>query len=150
MLFRSQVSKGLEARKSQARERESIRAEMNDAQKNIDKLLDERAPLAQKIRNTEVEFGPIRYVAELIYGSSTPDVLDKAVRVMIIALVLVLDPLALLLIISANTNKIAEPVNSATKYDREAKAWFSANNKAVDARNWKEVDRKSTRLNSSH
>jgi hypothetical protein len=134
-----QVTRGLEARKNQAKERETVRIEIADAQKNIDRLLDERVPLAQKVRSTEVEVGPIRYVAELIYGTSTQDVLDRSVRIMIIALVMVLDPLALLLIISVNrTSPVIEASNRNGK--KWMKLWLSENNKAVDARNWEEVE----------
>ena len=106
------MTRGLEARKVQAKEREAIRLEIRDAQANVDSLLDERSPLTQKIRDTQIEVGPIRYVAELIYGENTPEVLDKAVRAIIIALVLVLDPLAILLIISANS----KPISFSPKY----------------------------------
>ena len=50
----------------------------------------------------EAEVGPIRYIAELIYGESTKKVLEDAVRAVIILLVLVFDPLAVLLLIAAN------------------------------------------------
>ena len=45
---------------------------------------------------------PIKYIAELIYGESEKEVLEKAVRFVIILLVLVFDPLAILLVVSAN------------------------------------------------
>ena len=44
----------------------------------------------------------IKYIAELIYGESEKEVLEKAVRFVIILLVLVFDPLAILLVVSAN------------------------------------------------
>lgn len=52
--------------------------------------------------NLGTEIGPIRYIAELIYGDGQMDTIDKAVRIIIIALMLVFDPLAILLIIAAN------------------------------------------------
>ena len=45
---------------------------------------------------------PIKYIVELIYGDSAPNVLDSAVRFVIVLLVLVFDPLAILLVVSAN------------------------------------------------
>ena len=128
-----QVTRGLEARKVQAKEREAIRLEIRDAQANVDSLLDERSPLTQKIRDTQIEVGPIRYVAELIYGENTPEVLDKAVRAIIIALVLVLDPLAILLIISANSKPISFLPKSPIRLD-------SSDGTAVDARGWKTME----------
>jgi len=50
----------------------------------------------------EAEVGPIKYIAALIYTEQTTDVLEKAVRWVIIALVTVFDPLAILLLIAAN------------------------------------------------
>ena len=128
-----QVTRGLEARKVQAKEREAIRLEIRDAQANVDSLLDERSPLTQKIRDTQIEVGPIRYVAELIYGENTPEVLDKAVRAIIIALVLVLDPLAILLIISANSKPISFSPKLPIRLD-------SSDGTAVDARGWKTME----------
>ena len=51
----------------------------------------------------ESEVGPIKYIAALVYGDN-PDsnVLEKAVRLVIIMIVLVFDPLALTLILAAN------------------------------------------------
>ena len=50
----------------------------------------------------EAEVGPLKYVAELIYGKDAKDHFDEAVRIVIIVLVFVFDPLAVLLLISAN------------------------------------------------
>ena len=50
----------------------------------------------------EAEVGPLKYVAQLIYGDSAEDYFDSAVRIVIIILVFVFDPLAVLLLISAN------------------------------------------------
>jgi hypothetical protein len=51
----------------------------------------------------EAEVGPIKYIAALVYGDN-PDtnLLERAVRWMIIMIVLVFDPLALALILAAN------------------------------------------------
>ena len=86
----------------QKKERDNIAAEMKDAQKNIDNLLDEKAPLLKATRAIKLEVGPIRYVAELIYGADSEKDLEAAIRIMILLLVLVIDPLAVLLIIAAS------------------------------------------------
>jgi hypothetical protein len=58
------------------------------------------------LRKTEAEVGPIKYIAALIYGDN-PDqnILEKAVRWVIILLVIVFDPLALMLVLAANQSK---------------------------------------------
>ena len=50
----------------------------------------------------EVEVGPLKYIAELIYGDKAQDHFDSAVRAVIILIVAVFDPLAVLLLIAAN------------------------------------------------
>jgi hypothetical protein len=120
-----------------------INKEIKDAQKTIDELQTEKMPLAKEMRAAEKEVGPIRYVAELIYGESNKEILEKAVRFMIIALVLVLDPLALLLIVSANINysQKSKPTDISNKYSAEARKWFKTNANAVatDGKNWMEM-----------
>jgi hypothetical protein len=48
------------------------------------------------------EIGPIRYVAEFLYDKSDPSFVDKAVRIVILLIIAVFDPLAILLLIAAN------------------------------------------------
>ena len=76
------------------------------AQKEIAKLNEERAPIAAENRKVEAEVGPIKYVAALIYGDN-PDsnLLERAVRWVIILLVIVFDPLAIALVLAANSSK---------------------------------------------
>ena len=107
MMGRTDSDKGAERavtiRKQQARERASLQADITRAQKNIQSLQQERAPLAAEFRKVEAEVGPIKYIAAFIYGDD-PDqnVLEKAVRWVIILIVIVFDPLALCLILAAN------------------------------------------------
>jgi hypothetical protein len=110
MLGRTDNDKGAERavqiRKQQSKERNSLQKDIQDAQSRIVKLNEERAPIASKLRKVEAEVGPIKYIAALIYGDN-PDsnLLERAVRWVIIILVLVFDPLALCLVIAAITSK---------------------------------------------
>jgi hypothetical protein len=107
MLGRSDSENGAQRavniRKNQAKERASLQAEITRSQKTIQKLQEERAPLAAEFRKVEAEVGPIKYIAAFIYGDN-PDqnVLERAVRWVIILIVVVFDPLALCLILAAN------------------------------------------------
>jgi hypothetical protein len=92
----------LSIRAQQKKERDQLAADMKDAQSNIEKLLDDKAPLMKSIREVRNEVGPIRFVSELIYGNDSEKDLESAIRFMIILLVLVIDPLAVLLIIAAS------------------------------------------------
>ena len=96
------ASKAAQLRKSQAKERSSLQADIAKSQNQISQLQAERAPIAAKSRVAESHIGPIKYIAALIYGDN-PDanLLERAVRWVIILLVLVFDPLALILILAA-------------------------------------------------
>ena len=94
----------MQVRTQQKKERDQITAEMKDAQVAIDKLLDEKTPLMTATRALKLEVGPIRYVAEMIYGEGNERDLEAAIRIMILLLVLVIDPLAVLMIIAASKN----------------------------------------------
>lgn len=129
-------------RRQQTQERNRLISEIEKEQKTLSLLNEERAPLAAEIRKVDAEVGPIRYVAELLYDKNSPEILDKAVRFMIMALVLVLDPLALLLIISANVKDDKQKNNSADKYDVEAEEWLTgrANAVATNGNDWKDLN----------
>jgi hypothetical protein len=107
VMGRSQDEKGADKavalRRGQAKERTRLLSEITAEQKVIVQLSEERAPLAAEFRKVESEVGPIKYIAALVYGDN-PDsnVLEKAVRLVIIMIVLVFDPLALTLILAAN------------------------------------------------
>lgn len=97
------VSKAAQLRRSQLKERTRLLNEISLEQINITKLNEERAPITAEIRKVEAEVGPIKYIAALMYGED-PDtnLLEKAVRTIIIIIVLVFDPMAILLLIAAN------------------------------------------------
>lgn len=99
------AERAVQIRRQQAPERNRLLREIADAQKEITKLNEERAPVASQLRKVEAEVGPIKYIAALIYGDN-PDVtlLEKAVRWVTILIVIVFDPLAIVLILAANNS----------------------------------------------
>lgn len=99
----SAVRRSVSIRKQQAKERSQLLQEIKSAQESIRQLNEERAPLKSQVRKVEAEVGPIKYIAALIYGDQlSEDLLEKAVRAVIIMLVVVFDPLAVMLLIAAN------------------------------------------------
>ena len=69
----------------------------------IDKLTEEKYVIESDYRKLEAEVGPIKYIAEFVYGEKADkDLLEKAVKWVIIILIFVFDPLAVLLLIAAN------------------------------------------------
>lgn len=99
------ADKAVVIRRGQQKERARILAEIQAEQKIIGQLTEERAPIAASVRQIEAEVGPIKYIAALIYGDN-PDqnILEKAVRWVIILIVSVFDPLAIILILAANNS----------------------------------------------
>jgi hypothetical protein len=97
------AERAVQIRRSQSKERTNLQNEISSAQKKISALQEQRAPIASQARKVEAEVGPIKYIAALIYGDN-PDanLLEKAVRWVIILIVLVFDPLALVLILAAD------------------------------------------------
>jgi hypothetical protein len=96
------ADKAVAIRRSQQKERARLQNDILQSQKSIAELNDARAPIAAETRKIEAEVGPIKYVAELVYGESTDEMISKAVRLMIILIIFVFDPLAILLLIAAN------------------------------------------------
>ena len=96
------ADKAVAIRRGQQKERARLLAEIQAEQTTIGKLNEERAPLAAENRKIESEVGPIKYIAALVYGDN-PDsnILERAVRLVIIIIVAVFDPLALVLILAA-------------------------------------------------
>ena len=115
------AERAVQIRRQQAGERTKLQKEIGDAQKEIAKLNEERAPIAAENRKVEAEVGPIKYIAALIYGDNADNnTLEAAVRWVIILLVIVFDPLAIALVLAANASKEwddEEPVKEEPKYE---------------------------------
>jgi hypothetical protein len=121
------VTRGLKEREKQKPERDALTLAINNASNEIARLTTEKATLELEQDKIEAEVGPIKYVAELIYGDEAKDHFDKAVRWVIIVLIFVFDPLAVLLLIAANislrSRKLAKEEDKAKiqkDYQKEA------------------------------
>ena len=76
-------------------------ARIADANKLIDELTEEKYAIEAEYRKLEAEVGPIKYIAEFIYEEADRDILEQAVRWVIITIIFVFDPLAVLLLIAS-------------------------------------------------
>lgn len=74
-------------------------------------LKEEKFEAESIVRGLEKEVGPIKYVAQLIYGNDSADYLDQSVRLFILMLVFVFDPLAVILLIAANQTLMRYGIN---------------------------------------
>ena len=90
---------------------EEYNTQIDEIYDNIVILKDEKFEAESIVRNLEKEVGPIKYVAQLIYGADTESYLDQAVRLFILMLVFVFDPLAVVLIIAANQTLLRYGIN---------------------------------------
>jgi len=71
-------------------------------QKIIDDVNEEKFGYEKEYRKLEAEVGPIKYIAEFIYGENADqNLLEAAVRWVIIIIIFVFDPLAVLLLIAS-------------------------------------------------
>ena len=96
------VSRGLKERKKQKEERDFLNTEIKNAMDEIAKLVNAKSDIDIEQLKIEADVGPLKYVAELIYGENAKDNFDSAVRIIILILIFVFDPLAVLLLIAAN------------------------------------------------
>ena len=81
---------------------DNIQLKIDESYNKIDEynvtLFDKRSI----VRELEQEVGPIKYVAQLIYGDDSANSIDSAVLILIMRLIFVFDPLAIVLVIAAN------------------------------------------------
>ena len=70
-------------------------------QAELKKLSEQKLPLMAEENKLAAEIGPIKYIAEMFYDKDDPSFIDKAVRAVIITIIIVFDPLAILLLIAA-------------------------------------------------
>jgi hypothetical protein len=94
--------RSVQIRKSQQKERSRLTKENTVLLAQIAQVNEEKTPIMVELRKTEADIGPIKYVAELAYGSSDSGIVDKAVRMVIMIIMLVFDPLAVLLLVAGN------------------------------------------------
>ena len=100
--MRSAAEQALQVRRSQAKDRAQFTEIIEQSQAKILELQQKKAPVASNLREVEAKVGPIKYIAQLIYGEN-PDnnLLEKAVTWVIITIVFVFDPLAVLLLLAS-------------------------------------------------
>ena len=94
--------------------------DIRNAQADLKKLTEQKLPLLSEENKLAAEIGPIKYIAELFYDKNDPSFIDKAVRAVIITIIIVFDPLAVLLLIAAQkTYKVT--TRNTTKSTKKSK-----------------------------
>ena len=88
--------------RQQREERQQIAEDIDTSVALITQYTEEKLPIQRKQLDQDAKIGPIKYVAEVIYGQEeSVKYLDNAVRWVIFALIFVFDPLAVLLLVSS-------------------------------------------------
>jgi archaellum component FlaC len=96
------ISKGLAKIGAMDNETNLLKTKIEGLETEIDELTDEKYGMKTELNLAEVEVGPIRYVASMLYDDVSESQLEEAVRWIIILLIFVFDPLAVVLVIAAN------------------------------------------------
>lgn len=79
-----------------------IDRDIRTTQAELKKLSEDKLPLMKEENKLSAEIGPIKYIADMFFNKEDPSFIDKAVRLVIIVIIFVFDPLAVLLLIAAN------------------------------------------------
>lgn len=99
----SAINRSITIRKQQDKERTVLIQSIEESQSRINELREELIPYKTQNRQLEAEVGPIKYIAALIYGENPDEnLLEKAIRWVILLIVGVFDPLAVVMLIAAN------------------------------------------------
>ena len=100
--FTSSSQRAIAERNNQREERLILEKTIEESLNKINELSDKKAGIRTEQLKLEADLGPIKYVAEFIYGDEAENYFDEAVRIIIIILIFVFDPVAVPMLISAN------------------------------------------------
>ena len=76
---------------------------IENARNEISLLTNQKYSVESELRKLEAEVGPVKYIAELVYGNQADkNMLETAVRWVILLLVFVFDPLAVILVLAVS------------------------------------------------
>ena len=117
MTDRGQAASSLQAADKQRKTRTDLIKKRDDYVKNLSELMSQRISITSGIKKLEAEVGPLKYIAEMAYSSTSADQLDRAVRMVILLLVAVFDPLAVLLLLAANQGLSKNELTNVSKRD---------------------------------
>jgi hypothetical protein len=95
-----------------------VETEIRSTQDKISIITKEIGEMQKEKNKQNSEIGPIRYISELIYHQNDLETIDKAVRLIIMTLMFVFDPLAILLVVAANMLLKAEKRKNRPKSNK--------------------------------
>jgi len=80
----------------------NVDRQIQQTQKELTDINKRKLPLLKEENKLIAEVGPIKYIGDMVYGTEDVNGIDKAVRLVILLIMVVFDPLAVLLLIAAN------------------------------------------------
>jgi hypothetical protein len=98
------VDKGLIERQKQQNERNRANNIITNSSNKITQLSNQKLNYDKNQLAIDKEIGPFKYVAEILFGDADDGNLDKAVKFIIVCLILVFDPLAVLMLVAVNVS----------------------------------------------
>lgn len=116
LVEQASVESAVDIRNKQRRERTALGNQIDSSLTAIKDLNDKATPIRIEAQKLAAEVGPIKFIADLVYGESDQKTIEKAVRAVIILLVVVFDPLAIVLLIAANKEVKNNQLNKEVVY----------------------------------
>jgi hypothetical protein len=83
----------------QTEERNNLAITIDNAVDSIVQYNEQKLPIQRLQLEQESELGPVKYIADMIYGTEAEEYYDNAVRWIILIIIFVFDPLAIMLLI---------------------------------------------------
>jgi hypothetical protein len=115
MTDRGQAASSLQAADRQRKTRNDLSKKREEHVKDLSQLTAEKIRLSSGIKKLEAEVGPLKYISDLIYDVPSTDNLERSVRMVILLIVSVFDPLAVVLLIAANQGLRKNELTSTSK-----------------------------------
>ena len=112
LVLSSDQKDALLIRQRQARERKVLGDEINLSIGQIQSINAKLIPYKEVSQRGQDEVGPLKYIAEMIYGKDAPNHFDESVRIVITFIVIVFDPLAIVLLLAGTSsikNDVGQP-----------------------------------------
>ncbi len=93
----------------------NVDRQIQQTQKELSDINKRKLPLLKEENKLVAEVGPIKYIGDMVYGTDDANAIDKAVRLVIMLIMVVFDPLAVLLLIAANMSmNQSKPIKEKT------------------------------------
>lgn len=101
-ISRGYMTRALQERENQKDDREELTRQQNAASEKVTEYLLRKSELEREAVRQSAEIGPIKYVAEILYGEAADDYIDNAARWVIFAIIFAFDPVAVLLLVASS------------------------------------------------